>query len=177
MSKRVVEYTGRRIIYETPLPFAEVAARLERELNKPAGGAAVSRVLGSAKTRDELERGVEALTHGRDFVYFGEIAHHRWLNTYKGSSDTPQTAVYTFGNPLIAQSLLQRELAAGLHVPPKLLLLENTDGGGSCVIYDDPASILPLPSRDGAIDEELKEAAELLSSKVERLVKIVVGIS
>lgn len=68
-SKSIVEYTGRRITYETPLGFAEVAARFEKALNKSAGGPAVFRVLGTAQTKEELEAGINALTAGGDFVY------------------------------------------------------------------------------------------------------------
>lgn len=68
-TKSIVEYTGKRITYETPLSFAEVSARLEKELNKPGGGVAVFRVLGTSKTKEELEAGINALTEGRDFVH------------------------------------------------------------------------------------------------------------
>ncbi|KAI0761364.1 TT1751-like protein [Trametes elegans] len=176
MSKSVVEYAGRRVIYETPAPFAEVVARLEKELNKPAGGAGVFRVLGTSKTKDEIEAGVRALTNGRDFTYFTDITHHRWLRTYANSVEIPQAAVYTFGNPLIAQSMLLRDLATGLHIPPKLLLLENADGSGTRVIYDDPASIIPVPGEGGtAPDARVVAAAEDLSVKVEDLVKKIIG--
>ncbi len=67
-SKSVVEYTGKRITYETPLAFAEVSARLEKAVNKSAGGPAVYRVLGTAQNKEELEAGINALTAGGDFV-------------------------------------------------------------------------------------------------------------
>lgn len=95
--------------------------------------------------------------------------HHRWLKTYTGASAVPSTVVYTFGNPLIAQTILQRDLAAGLHIPPKLLLLEKVDGSGTRIIYDDPTSQILVPS-EVADDDQLKEAAEGLSVKVQALV-------
>lgn len=103
--------------------------------------------------------------------YFGEFAHHRWMKTYTGVPTTPQTVVYTFGNPLIAQTMLSHDYAAGLHIPPKLMLLESVDGGGTKVIYDDPASLIALPGGK----EELREAAGALSAKVEKLVQNVIG--
>ena len=69
MSKSVVEYTARRITYDTSLPIAEVIARLDHELNKAGGGPEVFRLLSTVQTRAELEDGVHALTAGRDFVY------------------------------------------------------------------------------------------------------------
>ncbi|KAI0636337.1 TT1751-like protein [Trametes polyzona] len=171
-TKNVIEYTARRIIYDSPLPFVEIASRLERTLNKPAGGAAVFRVLGTAKGREEIEAGIGSLTDGRDFVYFGEVVHHRWLAAYMGASSVPQAIVYTFGNPLIAQAMLRHDLAAGLHIPPKLMLLEVADGSGTKIIYDDPASLISVPGPGGReVDDELQKAAEGLSSKVTALVQ------
>ena len=69
MSKSVVEYTARRITYDTPLPIAEVIARLDKEVNKAGGGPEVFRLLSTVQTRAELEDGMNTLLAGRDFVY------------------------------------------------------------------------------------------------------------
>ena len=71
MSKKTtIEFTSRRITYETPLPIAEVIARLDKEISKPSSGPPpVFRVMREAQTRAELEEGITALTGGRDFVY------------------------------------------------------------------------------------------------------------
>ena len=69
MAKSIVEYTARRITYDTPLPFAEVATRLEAQLNKPSGGAKLFHLLGTAKTKDELEDGINAIADGHNFMY------------------------------------------------------------------------------------------------------------
>ncbi|KAI9060040.1 TT1751-like protein [Trametes sanguinea] len=175
-SKTVVEYTAKRVTYRTSLPFAEVAARLEKEINKPSGGPAVFRALGSSRSKEELESNINALTNGRDFVYFFEITHHRWLDTYNGSTGTPQAIVYTFGNPLIAQTMLRHDLAAGLHIPPKLMLFEDAAGDGTKIIYDDPASVIAVMSEPGAaINEELAHAAKSLSAKIEQLVETIIA--
>ena len=69
MSKSVVEFAGRRITYDTPLPIAEVIARLDKEVNKAGGGPEVFRLLSTVQTRTELEDGMNTLLAGRDFVY------------------------------------------------------------------------------------------------------------
>ena len=69
MSKSIIEFTGRRIIYDTTLPIAEVSARLDKELNKAGAGPAVLRLLSTVKTRTELEDGMNTLSQGRDFAY------------------------------------------------------------------------------------------------------------
>ena len=73
MSKTVVEYTARRITYETSLPIDEVIARLERKINKQGGGPEVFRVLRTSKSRAELESAFESLTAGGDFVYVSRL--------------------------------------------------------------------------------------------------------
>ncbi len=67
-SKSVVEYTTRRVTYETPLTLAEVIARLDKEINKQGGGPEVFRIMRASKNKAELEEGFSALTQGRDFV-------------------------------------------------------------------------------------------------------------
>ena len=67
-SKSVVDYTARRVTYETPLPLTEVIARLDNEINKQGGGPEVFRIMRTSTTKAELEEGFNALTKGRDFV-------------------------------------------------------------------------------------------------------------
>ncbi|KAI1792668.1 hypothetical protein LXA43DRAFT_309718 [Ganoderma leucocontextum] len=172
MSKSVVEFTSRRVTYETRLPIAEVIARLDKEVNKAGGGPEVFRLLSTAQTRAELEDGMNTLTAGRDFVYFLGASYHKWLNAYNGTTDTPQTYGYVFGNPLVAQTMLRYELTAALHVPPKVVIVEKADGSGTKVTYDDPASVIAVPTASGgSVDRELVKAAEVLSRKFEALIQ------
>ena len=67
-SKSVVDYTARRVTYETSLPLTEVIARLDNEINKQGGGPEVFRIMRTSTTKAELEEGFNALTKGRDFV-------------------------------------------------------------------------------------------------------------
>ena len=68
MSRSVVEYSGRRVTYETSVAIDEVIARLDKETNKQGGGPEVFRILRTSKTKAELETSFNALTNGRDFV-------------------------------------------------------------------------------------------------------------
>ena len=68
-SRSVVNYSCKRITYHTPLPFAEVRARLDRALNKPEASEQVSKVLYQTKTKAEFESGLTALLDGRDFMH------------------------------------------------------------------------------------------------------------
>lgn len=99
--------------------------------------------------------------------YFLDIRHHVWLNVYHATI-TPQTAIYTIGNPLIAQSILKHDLDAGLHIPPRLLVQEKPEGKGTRVMYQLPSSIMVLP---GSENTGLKELAEGLDRKFEALMR------
>ena len=108
------------------------------------------------------------------YRYFLGMTYHRWLNAYKGATDTPQTYGYLFGNPLVAQTMLRHDLTAALHVPPKIVIVEKADGSGTRVVYDDPASIIAVPSVSGeSVNPELVEAAEMLSRKFEALIETI----
>ncbi|KAI0332160.1 TT1751-like protein, partial [Cubamyces sp. BRFM 1775] len=144
-SRSVVNYSCKRITYHTSLPFSEVRARLDRALNKSEASIQASKVLYETKTKAEFESGLTALLAGRDFIFLAELVHHPWVRTYTESPDIPQAVVYTLGNPFFGQSVLRRAMWMGLHVPEKLLLLEDPDGNGTTIIYDEPADIIPVP--------------------------------
>ena len=103
-----------------------------------------------------------------------EAAYHNWLNAYSGSTETPRTHVYSIGNPLIAQGMLRHDLAAALHVPPRIVIIELTGGKGTRVVYDDPAALIPVPSKQGVeVETEMESVALELSRKLEALVQTI----
>ncbi|RDX52440.1 hypothetical protein OH76DRAFT_157358 [Lentinus brumalis] len=176
MSKTVVEYTARRVTYETSLSIKDVLAKLDTEINKPGGGPSVFRFLREANTKADLEEGFNTLTAGGTFVYFAETAYHRFLNAYFGTTSTPQTYVYVFGNPLIAQSMLKHDLTGALHVPLSVLITEKADGTGTKIVYDDPTSTIPVPaSQGGPVNADLQAATDQLTQKLEKLLQTVLG--
>ena len=117
---------------------------------------------------------METLTGRIGYRYFLGATYHKWLNAYKDTTDTPQTYGYLFGNPLVAQTMLRHDLTVALHVPPKIIIVEKADGSGTRVVYDDPASIIAVPSASGEnVNPELAEAAEVLSQKFEALIQMI----
>ena len=70
------------------------------------------------------------------------------------------------GNPLIAITMLKRDLIAGLAVPVELLVLE-TKGSGVDLIYQLPSTLIAGLNRD----EELVKAVEALDAKLAVLVQ------
>ncbi|TFK52915.1 hypothetical protein OE88DRAFT_1656601 [Heliocybe sulcata] len=98
--------------------------------------------------------------------FFGQIRHDGWLNAYFGEAAYPHVSVYTLGNPLIAQTMIQHDVIAGYYVPPKVFVVGTADGRGTRVVYDLPSSLIAA-GREG----ELRRAAEGLDKKLEKLVE------
>ncbi|KAH9929960.1 TT1751-like protein [Amylocystis lapponica] len=160
MSKVIEQFTTQRTTYETSLPVAVVTARLDEALSKGKVDPTWWKALAKASSREEVEEEMHKVNGGKDFTH--------WY----GSNDTPETHLYTFGNPLIAQTMLQHDLRAGFHVPPRLLVLQKADRDGTRVVYILPSSLTVAASVGGRLNEELKKAAEVLDKKLEKLVQL-----
>jgi len=150
----------------------EVSRALDMELNAAGSGMAVMKLLATAQSRAEIEKGMEEMTDGkRDFVLFAAGSHSRWLEAYfNGSRSFPETQVYTIGNPLLAQTMLQIDLVAGLHIPPKFVVQAKNNGEGTVIIYDLPSSCIDIKE-----NVELRKAAVVLDEKLEKLARKVLS--
>ena len=73
MSKSIVEFTARRITYDTSLPIAEVIARLEKQINKAGAGSEVLRLLSTPGSRAEIEQGINSLVGESGLVYVAPL--------------------------------------------------------------------------------------------------------
>jgi len=175
MSKSVDELTVKRIVYETTLPVDKVIARLDEELSRDKAGMNVVRLLQTSKSREDIEQGLQNISGGNDFVLFASMKFHDWRAACKGTTDLPKMISYTFGNPLVAETMLQYDPFATLHVPLRLLVVEKADRSGTQVVYLQPSSVIVVPV-DGKVNEDLQAAAEALDVKVERLMKKVTSV-
>jgi uncharacterized protein (DUF302 family) len=106
---------------------------------------------------------------------FHSINHGSWLPIY--GPETSKSKVdglalqckrFILGNPLIAITMLERDIDAGLFVPVEVLLVEDEEGRGCRVVYMLPSGL--VAGYDGA-SEELVEAARKLDEKLEVLIR------
>lgn len=76
------------------------------------------------------------------------------------------------GNPLVAETMLQYDLTAGLFVPVELLVRERSagDGGGVDLVYVLPSSLI---AGVGEKNGDLLKAAKALDEKLKALVDFV----
>ncbi|KAL1739644.1 hypothetical protein HDZ31DRAFT_49033 [Schizophyllum fasciatum] len=161
MSASTTTLHCRVITYETSLSFDEVTARLHDAINREQSSSVLSRV-GQAMDKNTID----ALLPSDGFIFFNEFAHHKWLNAYHGVTNTPRTSVYVIGNPRIADTMLKHDLRAALHIPPRLLVMENDDRTRTSVLYHQPSSAIALPG----CSQVLRAAAHALDAKLEALV-------
>ena len=71
------------------------------------------------------------------------------------------------GNPLIAITMLKRDLTAGLFVPVEILVIETEKNGGTEVVYTLPSCLIAGLNND----EELLQAVKILDGKLDALVR------
>lgn len=107
---------------------------------------------------------------------FFSLNHGAWLPIY-GPPESAKSRVdgrglrckrFVLGNPLIAITMLEHDLDAGLFVPVEVLLVEDEEGEGCKVVYMLPSGL--VAGYEGA-SKELVEAARVLDGKLEVLLR------
>ena len=69
--------------------------------------------------------------------------------------------MYTIGNPLIARTMLEHDLAAGLNVPVWLMICKEPASRTTRLTYDLPSSLM-----SGLKNRKVAAAAEKLDAKL-----------
>ncbi|KAF4602123.1 hypothetical protein EYR40_005327 [Pleurotus pulmonarius] len=161
--KQVTPVSAQLVSYETDIPPAIILKRLDDVLNRDEANQLVP-LLQQAKTREEIENGMQSLLKDCGFIFFSAIPQHRWMAKYYNKS-FPVIVTYTFGNPITAQGIMQIDPRAAVHLPPRLLVLGNEDGTGTSILYCLPSSIMQLDQ-----DKRLKEVLQGLDAKLENFI-------
>ncbi len=69
--------------------------------------------------------------------------------------------MYTLGNPLIARTMLEHDIAAGLNVPVRLMIYEDAASRTTRLAYDLPSSLM-----SGLKNRKVTAAAKKLDAKL-----------
>jgi uncharacterized protein (DUF302 family) len=182
-------FKAKRVRFESTRSFDEVLLNL-RKLVGTATLQEVSKLESGGVTRDHVETlgeeynaamqrlgGIsrehfEHVVHSHvgesGFMLFHEIDHGEWLPVFGIQRKVMR---WILGNPLIAITMMQHDLTAGLFAPVELLLVENESGEGSTVMYDLPSSLMVIEPNPA-----LLEAAQALDHKLQTLVSRVTGV-
>jgi uncharacterized protein (DUF302 family) len=162
IDRRIKEFTGLRVLLDTPMEFAAVCDRL-RVL---VGRATIADLVALAHDpidEDEFARRLnERYVGPSGFMLFAEINHGGWISKF---GINRRTLRLILGNPLIAITMLRHDLIAGLFAPVEVLVTEHEDKQGTNVVYVQPSSLIVVE-----YNPSLQSAAEALDTKLADLI-------
>ena len=115
-------------------------------------------LVASTKSAEEFENQVKSRESTSGFMRFLTVDHGSWMTRVGLKA---KARMYTIGNPLIARTMLEHDIAAGLNVPVRLMIYEEPATGTTRVIYDLPSSLM-----SGLKNEKVAAAAKKLDAKL-----------
>ena len=138
-------------------PFEEVVSAFEsavgsvEETGFPA-------LLATTKSAEEFESRVKSREGTSGFMRFFTADHGAWLARIGLNA---RARMYTIGNPLVARTMLEHDIAAGLNVPVRLIIYEDGASRTTRLAYDLPSSLM-----SGLHNEKVAAAAKKLDAKL-----------
>lgn len=111
---------------------------------------------------------VTILRNKSGFTRFLTLDHGEWL-TQRGRPT--KFLLYTIGNPLIAITMLEHDVEAGLDVPVRLAIYETADGR-TRLVFNKPSTLM-----SGIGNAAVEAAAQKLDAKMMALGEAVTGVS
>ena len=97
-------------------------------------------LVASTKSAEEFESPSKI---PREHERFHALPHRRsWLLDDACRIEGQRLRMYTIGNPLIARTMLEHDIAAGLNVPVRLMIYEDPATRTTRVTYDLPSSLM-----------------------------------
>jgi uncharacterized protein (DUF302 family) len=150
-------YSVQHNVHSTKRGFDEVVRTFEAALGSVEDGG-LREIATSARSAAEFEERVRSREGSSGFMCFLTVDHGGWMSLY--GSDA-RSHMYTVGNPLIARTMLQPSVAAGLNVPIRLLIYEDIGSGTTRLAYDLPSSLMSVLE-----SHEVTVAAKKLDAKL-----------
>jgi uncharacterized protein (DUF302 family) len=138
-------------------PFEEVVSAFESAVGS-VENIGFPALLAATKSAEEFETSVHSREGTSGFMRFLTVDHGAWLGRIGFSA---KARMYTICNPLIAQTMLQNDIAAGLNVPVRLMIYEDAVSRTTRLAYDLPSSLM-----SGLQNEKVAAAAKKLDAKL-----------
>ena len=147
--------------------FDQVVTAFEKAVAEISTDAIPKRLTASSETHD-FETGVRSFEGASGFTRFLDINHGAWPSLIGMPA---RCKLYILGNPLIAKTMLEHDLGAGLYVPVRMMIYEDPATGKTRLAYDRPSSLMArLHNRKVTV------AAKRLDEKLAALAKAVTGV-
>ena len=115
-------------------------------------------LLASTKSAEEFESQVKSRESTSGFMRFLTVDHGAWMARVGLNA---RARMYTIGNPLIARTMLEHDIAAGLNVPVRLMIYEEPSTRTTRLTYDLPSSLI-----SGLKNKKVTAAAKKLDTKL-----------
>jgi len=157
------QFQVERIEYVSDRSLDDVVTPLEKATGDVTDGK-YGREIGSAKDKEDFEERARRFEADRGLMRFPSLNHGDFLTLMGFPAKVRQ---YAIGNPLLAATMLQHDVAAALNVPVRLVLYEGNDGR-TRLGYDRPSSLM-----DRLGNPELSAAARKLDTKLAALAECV----
>jgi len=150
-------FTARHNEHVSSRPFEEVVTAFESAVGS-VEDIGFPELLAATKSAEEFEASVHSREGTSGFMRFLTVDHGAWLARIGLNA---RARMYTIGNPLIAQTMLEHEIAAGLNVPVRLMIYEDAVSRTTRLAYDLPSSLM-----SGLQNEKVTAAAKTLDAKL-----------
>lgn len=147
--------------------FHEVVTAFEKAVGEITGDA-FQKVLTASSDPLDFETRVRSFEGESGFMRFLDINHGAWLSHIGLPA---RCKLYILGNPLIARTMLEHELGAGLNVPVRMMIYEDSATGKTRLAYDLPSSLMARLR-----NQKVAAAARQLDEKLAALAKAVTGV-
>src|SRR6267143_6211415 len=125
-------------------------------------------LVASTKNAEEFESQVKSRESTSGFMRFLTVDHGAWMTRIGLKA---RARMYTIGNPLIARTMLEHDIAAGLNVPVRLMIYEDAASRTTRLAYDLPSSLM-----SGLKNRKVTAAAQKLDAKLIALAIQVIGV-
>jgi uncharacterized protein (DUF302 family) len=155
-------YQAQHNEHVTRRPFEEVIQAFERAVGSVEG--VYDDLVAKSRDSAEFERLVREHEGSSGFMRFFTVDHGAWA---KLEGMRFRARMYTIGNPLIAMTMLKREVAAGLNVPVRIMIYEETGDGTTRFVYDLPSSLMSFLGNEQVMNAARKLDEKLISLAVE----------
>lgn len=153
-------------VHVTDRSFEDVLSDLKKTTGSIEEG--FQQIADTTSGKQEFIDTFKAREGSSGFMRFLPIDHGGWLGNFSGAK---KAVMYVIGNPLIAVTMLEHDIAAGLNVPTRIYVFEGYDGQ-TRVAYDLPSTLM------GDIENPaLIEAAKKLDDKLIALATDISGVS
>jgi uncharacterized protein (DUF302 family) len=152
------EHVSKRSFEDVMHAFYDVTGSIEEGFGEVAK---------TAHSPEEFERVFKAREGSSGFMRFDVIDHGGWLATI---GQKAKAVMVVLGNPLIARTMLQHDVGAGLNVPVRIFIYQHQDGK-TRVAYDLPSTLMSNLKGD-----PVAEAASKLDAKLVALAERISGV-